>query len=367
MIQESAVLLDHAERNRVPQQLGAVMENQEVKWERYPGVATHPVVGCASLFCLTPVVSCEPAVLTIGFFDGVHRGHQHVIRHVIERASQYRARAVLVTFWPHPQHVLHSERPKPLLTTLQEKLELLATLGGLDTAVVMPFTRELARLTPREYLEVLRTHFQLRALIVGADFALGHHRAGDISWLQQAGKQGGFTVEALTLAAGNRRISSTHIRELIAVGHLEEAADLLGRPYTVVGPVSPGDSHYHKLGFPPANVLLDPMKVVPANGVYAVRVQLPGDERASRPAVAYIGRRPNSGEANPALVKVHLLDGQADLSSRQLRIEFIAWLREEWHFHSTQALHTQMRTDADRTRALVVRPPPGTSSLQTSS
>jgi riboflavin kinase/FMN adenylyltransferase len=327
---------------------------------------------------LTPVVPCEPAVLTIGFFDGVHRGHQHVIRHVIERASQYNARAVLVTFWPHPQHVLHPEKPKPLLTTLQEKLELLATLGGLDTAVVMPFTRELARLTPREYLEVLRTHFQLRALIVGADFALGHHRAGDIPCLQQAGKQGGFTVEALTLAVGNRRISSnSSCGESSHQQHTHSRTDRCGShrgsstsPWSALhrGRSShPRRQSSSRAWIPTANVLLDPVKVLPANGVYAVRVQLPDDERVSRPAVAYVGRRPNSGEANPALVEVHLLDVQADLSGRQLGIEFVAWLREEWHFHSTQALHTQMRTDADRTRALVAIPPPGISSLQTSS
>ncbi len=147
----------------------------------------------------------------------------------------------------------------------------------------------------------------------------------------------GFTVETLTLAAGISRISSTRIRELIAVGHLEEAVDLLGRSYTLVGTVIRGDSHHHELGFPTANVLLDPVKLLPANGVYAVRVQLPADERASRWGVAYVGRCPNSGEGNPVLVEVHLLDVQADLSGRQLGIEFVAWLREEWHFHSTQA------------------------------
>src|SRR5437867_1319434 len=111
---------------------------------------------------LTDVVSREPTVLTIGFFDGIHRGHQQLIHHVTDCALRQEARALLVTFWPHPQHVLHPERPKPLLTTLQEKLELLAGLGGLDTVLILPFTGELAQLTPREFLEVLRSHFQLR-------------------------------------------------------------------------------------------------------------------------------------------------------------------------------------------------------------
>lgn len=316
---------------------------------------------------LTELGSYEPAVLTIGFFDGVHRGHQQVIRRVTEYAFHQGSQAVLVTFWPHPQRVLHPEKPKPLLTTLQEKLEVLAVLGGLDTVVVMPFTAELAQLTPQEYLEVLCTHFQLRVLIVGADFALGHHRAGDITWLQHAGKALGFTVETLTIVEGKSRISSTRIRELVAVGHIEEAADLLGRPYTLVGTVIRGDSHHHGLGFPTANVLLDPVKLLPANGVYAVRVQLPGDERASRPGVAYVGRRLNFREEHPPRVEVHLLDVQVDLPDQRLVTEFVARLREERHFHSLQALQAQMRVDADQTRVLVAIPPPGTSSLQTSS
>src|SRR6266702_3755222 len=214
---------------------------------------------------LTDVLPPEPAVLTIGFFDGVHRGHQQVIRHVIDRASQQKAEAVLVTFWPHPQHVLSPEKPKPLLTTLQEKLSLLAALGGLDTVVVMPFTAQLAQLTPWEFLELLRTHFQLRALVVGADFTFGRNRAGDIAWLQQVGKELDFTVETLTLVAGEHRISSTRIRELITAGRIEEAGDLLGRPYTLVGTVVQGKGLGRELDFPTANLLLDPVKLLPAD------------------------------------------------------------------------------------------------------
>ncbi len=285
---------------------------------------------------LTDVLPPEPAVLTIGFFDGVHRGHQQVIRHVIDRASQQKARAVLVTFWPHPQRVLHPGKSKPLLTTLQEKLELLAALGGLDTAVVMPFTAELARLTPREYLELLRTYFQLRTLIVGVDFALGHNRAGDITWLQHAGKELGFTVETFTITAGDSRISSTRIRQLIAAGQVEEAAGLLGRPYTMSGMVIRGKRSSHRHGFPAANLLLDAVKLLPANGVYGVRVQVPGDERASRLGRAYVGRHVEAGEGNSVLVEVHLLDIQIDLYGQHLVIEFAARLGEELHFQSSQ-------------------------------
>jgi riboflavin kinase/FMN adenylyltransferase len=282
---------------------------------------------------LTDVVSCEPTVLTIGFFDGIHRGHQQVIHHVTDCTLRQEARALLVTFWPHPQCVLHPERPKPLLTTLQEKLELLAGLGGLDTVLIMPFTRELAQLTLREFLEVLRSHFQLRKLVVGADFALGHNRAGDITWLQHAGKELGFTVETFTITAGDSRISSTRIRQLIAAGQVEEAAGLLGRPYTMSGMVIRGSQRH---GFATANLLLDAVKLLPANGVYGVRVQVPGDERASRLGRAYVGRHVEAGEGNSVLVEVHLLDIQIDLYGQQLVIEFAARLGEELHFQSSQ-------------------------------
>ncbi len=297
---------------------------------------------------LSEIASYKPTVFTIGFFDGVHSGHQEVIRHVSERALQQGLQAVLVTFWPHPQSVLHPEKPKPLLTTLQEKLELLAALKGLDTVVVMPFTAQLAQLTPREYLELLRSHFQLRALVVGADFAFGHNRAGDIPWLQQAGQELDFTVETLALMAGENRISSTRIRELVAVGRIEEAADLLGRPYTVEGTVIQGEGLGRGLDFPTANLLLDPVKLLPADGVYAVYAQLPGDDRPWRPAVAYVGRVPSFGEENPSVVEVHLFDVQANLYGQQLVTEFVARLRGDRHFHSLEALQAQMRDDAEQ-------------------
>lgn len=297
---------------------------------------------------LTEIASYEPTVLTIGFFDGVHRGHQEVIRHVAAYALQQGLQAALVTFWPHPQHVLNPEQLKPLLTTLQEKLELLAGLEGLDMVVVMPFTAQLAQLTPWEFLELLRTHFQLRAVIVGADFAFGHHRAGDIAWLQQAGKELDFTVEALTVVAGEKRISSTRIRELITAGRVEEAATLLGRPYTVAGTVVKGKGRGRELGFPTANLSIDPVKLLPADGVYAVYVQLLGDDRPCRPAIAYVGSVPSFGAEHPRVVEVHLFDVQVDLYGQQLLAEFVAHLREDRHFHSLEALQAQMRDDADQ-------------------
>lgn len=194
---------------------------------------------------------------------------------------------------------------------------------------------------------------------MGADFAFGRNRAGDISWLKQAGNEFGFTVEAFTVSDDESRISSTRIRELISAGRIEKAAELLGRPYKLTGTVIQGKGLGCELGFPTANVLLDPVKLLPADGVYAVRVQLPGEERALRPAIAYVGRRPSFGEENPRVVEVHLFDVQADLSGQPLVTELVAQLREERHFHSLEALQAQRcsaRRASCRTRSSLRSP-----------
>jgi riboflavin kinase / FMN adenylyltransferase len=302
---------------------------------------------------LTDVTSHDPTVLTIGFFDGVHLGHQQLIRQMIDFASQEKARAVLVTFWPHPRNILRPEESIPLLTTREEKLELLAGLGCLDTVIVMPFTSELAQLTPQAYLGMLNKHFKLQGLIEGEDFTFGYNRTGTMTWLRGVGKEAGFAVRTINVVANGNRISSTRIREYIASGRVEEAAELLGRPYTLTGTVIHGDRLGRQLGYPTANLHLDPMKLLPANGIYAVRVQLPGNKRDWRPGVANIGVRPTFGEGNPLLVEVHILDTQCDLYGQHLAVEFVTWLRKELYFPSRETLQLQMASDVDRSRTLL--------------
>jgi riboflavin kinase/FMN adenylyltransferase len=302
---------------------------------------------------LADVTPRTPAVLTIGFFDGVHRGHQQLAHRTRELARQAGARAGLITFWPHPLAVLHPEQPLPLLMTLEEKMEQLAALGDLDLAVVMPFTPELARLSPEEYLALLGSRFDLRGLVEGSDFRFGHERVGDVTWLRRAGEAGGFAVESLAVDAGGERISSTRIRGLVDEGAVEEAAALLGRSYAVAGAVVEGDRRGRQLGFPTANLQLDPIKLVPANGVYAVRVALPGEARAQRPGVANVGVRPTFQTGSARLVEVHLLGADLALYGQRLVVEFVARLRDERRFPGPEALKAQIAADAERARALL--------------
>jgi riboflavin kinase / FMN adenylyltransferase len=302
---------------------------------------------------LAEIATREPAILTIGFFDGVHRGHQALVRRVSERAARESARAVLVTFWPHPLTVLQPDEPLSLLTMLDEKLERVGALGGLDLAVVLPFTTELSRLSPEQFLDTLRERFDVRGLVEGPDFAFGHNRAGDVSWLRRAGAARGFDVETLQVDAGGARISSTRIRDLIARGGVIEATELLGYPYMLTGEVIEGDQRGRLLGFPTANLRLDPVKLLPANGVYAVRVRLPADARPERPGVANIGVRPTIGEDNRRLLEVHLLDAQLDLYGQRLTVEIVARLRDEQRFPGLDALKAQIAVDADQARALL--------------
>ncbi len=302
---------------------------------------------------LADVTSYDPTVLTIGFFDGVHRGHQQLLRQMIDFASQQGARATLITFWPHPRNVLRPEEPIHLLTTREEKLSLFTEFEGLDTVVEMPFTLEMAQLTPREYLGLLSSYLKLQGIVGGSNFTFGHNRAGNMAWLRRYGQKAGLAVWTIGLAANGEVISSSRIREYIAAGRVEEAAKLLGRFYTLAGTVIQGDRRGRLLGYPTANLYLDEVKLLPANGVYAVRVQMPGNERDWRPGVANVGVRPTFGEGNQLRVEVHIFDIQRDLYGQQLTVEFVARLRDDIQFHSTEALQIEMATDVERARKLL--------------
>jgi riboflavin kinase / FMN adenylyltransferase len=293
-----------------------------------------------------------PAVLTIGFFDGVHRGHQALVRRTAERAAEAGGRAVLVTCWPHPRTLLGPVEPPQLLTVQEEKLERLRALGALDLAVVAPLADDLARLSPDAFLQRLRDRFDLRGLIVGADIAFGC-AGGDAAWLRRIGQSAGFPVDILEVDVGGLRVSSARIRDLVAAGGVEPAAHLLGYTYSLAGTVVEGDKRGRALGYPTANLWLDSAKLLPANGIYAVRVRLEGDARAGRMGAASVGVRPTFGEGNARLVEVHVLDADLDLYGQRLEAEFVAWLRPELRFSDVEALKAQMRADIERTRALL--------------
>lgn len=294
-----------------------------------------------------------PAVLTIGFFDGVHLGHQRLIERAGVLAAERGAAAVAVTFWPHPSAILRPQAAPPLLTTLAEKLRLLGELGRLDAAVVLPFDEERSRQSPEAFLDTLATFCRPVALVEGPDFAMGHKRAGDLAFLRAAGERRGFTVETYEERVDGERVSSTRARSLLRAGEAEAATRLLGRPYSLVGEVVEGDRRGRLLGFPTANLRLDARKLLPANGVYAVRVRLPGEAHATHPAVCNIGVRPTFGGEARLIVEVHLLDAAMDLYGLELAVEVVARLRDERRFAGVDELKAQIGADAERARALL--------------
>lgn len=301
----------------------------------------------------TGSVSLGPSALTIGAFDGVHLGHARLIERTAELARRQGMQAVAVTFWPHPLEVVRPEPSVELLAMLDERLDLFARTELLDTVVVVPFTQTLADSDAEAFLDMLVTFCEPRVLVEGADFALGKGRAGDIAFLQAAGERRGFAVETLDVRHDGERVSSTRIRSLVRDGNITDVTTLLGHPYIVYGEVVNGDHRGRLLGFPTANLRIDARKVLPGNGVYAVRVRLPGEQQATHPAVANIGVRPTFGGEPRLLVEVHLLDATFDLYGQRLDVEFVRRLRDERRFNGVAELIAQIATDAQQARDIL--------------
>lgn len=287
--------------------------------------------------------------LTIGVFDGVHRGHQEIIQQLTAGARSNGAPAVVLTFNPHPASVLAGREIK-LLTLPEERAEILFGLG-VDALIDLPFTRELAEHSAEDFMATLRQHLGLSHLLIGYDFALGKGRAGNFERLGQIGQELGYQVSAI---AAQRQadivISSTLIRQDIAAGEVARAADRLGRPYALSGTVIPGDGRGRTIGIPTANVDVSLQKAIPLNGVYACHALIDGQKQQ---AVVNIGLRPTftSGETLPR-VEAHLLNYAADLYGKTLRLEFIERLRGEQKFASIDALVSQIRADIERAKQL---------------
>ncbi|MGH2517538.1 MAG: bifunctional riboflavin kinase/FAD synthetase [Ktedonobacterales bacterium] len=294
-----------------------------------------------------------PAALTLGVFDGVHAGHRRLVARAAELAVAQGIHAVAVTFWPHPASTLRPADAPPLLTSLETRLALLAELGGLDAVVVQPFTPELAALEPEAYLDHLQRWCEPRVFVEGPDFALGRDRTGSLPYLREAGARRGFTVESVAVVEDGERISSSRVRNLLLEGRVEDVARLLARRYTLVGEVVEGDRRGRLLGFPTANLRVAANAALPANGVYAVRVRLPGESGAHHPAVANLGVRPTFGGEPRRLLEVHMLGVAMDLYGLELGVEWVARLREEKRFDGVDALKTQIALDAQRAADLL--------------
>lgn len=289
-------------------------------------------------------------VVTIGNFDGVHLGHQAVLRLVRERVKIHRGTVVVLTFDPHPLRVLAPEVELRFLSDPEEKLTLLEK-AGVDVVVRLPFTREFAAQTPEEFMvSVLREGLGTRELYVGQNFRFGKGREGTIRTLVEAGPRLGFVVQAISpVLIEGAPVSSTRIRDLVQEGCMAEATVLLGRPYVLKGRVVRGARRGGELGFPTANLLPPAGRVLPPDGVYATQLRVGNRVLA---AVTYIGTRPTFGDGS-RLIETHLLDEAQELYDREVAIAFYERLRGDQAFESADRLARQIADDVDRTRAIL--------------
>jgi len=288
--------------------------------------------------------------LTIGVFDGVHRGHQEILRQLTAGAHAIGAPAVVLTFTPHPAIVL-AGRDIKCLTTVDERAEIMFGLG-IDAVISMQFTHELAEHSAENFMADLKRQLGLQKLLIGYDFALGKNRAGNFERLAQIGSELGYDVNAVAaIRSDNGVISSTSIRAAINEGAVALAAARLGRSYMLSGVIIPGDGRGRTIGIPTANVDVSPEKAIPANGVYACRAVVDGQKYQ---AVVNIGLRPTftDGEAN-VRVEAHLLNYSNDLYGKTVRLEFIERLRGEQKFPGVDALVAQIHADIERAKQLL--------------
>ena len=293
-------------------------------------------------------------VCTVGTFDGVHRGHQLVLERLCARARELGLPSVLVTFDPHPLEIVNPAAAPPLLTVGDEKLEVLAE-SPLDYMVVLPFTKDLAAYGAAEFVDlVLRERLGLQELLIGHDHGFGRARSGDVRVLRSLGESRGFGVDVVPAVndSDGRPISSTVIRRALAGGDLTRAQDGLGRPYSASGIVEAGAGRGRTLGYRTLNIALPPSrKLLPPEGVYAVRVQSP---RGSFGGMMNLGPRPTFGESAMAL-EAHLFDAHADFYGMRVRLDFVERLRETRRFDSPEALRAQLDHDAVAARRALAR------------
>lgn len=297
---------------------------------------------------LDTIAHDDRSVLTVGTFDGVHLGHQAILRYLIERAERIGGAPTVVSFDPHPREVVTGEHV-PLLTTLDERAELLKA-HGIERFVVLPFTRDLSNLSPETYVEqVLIGTVGLREIVIGYDHRFGKDRAGDRATLERLGAEHGFTVDVIPeQLVRDQTVSSSAIRRRLRAGDVTGAAAMLGRPYALTGLVVRGDQRGRTIGYPTANLRVHgERKLVPALGVYAVRVERGGERLGG---MMNVGRRPTFETDGAVSVEVHLFDFAGDLYGERLRVHFVRRIRDEVKFDGVEALVARLREDEAESR-----------------
>ncbi len=296
-----------------------------------------------------------PTVVAIGVFDGVHRGHRAVLARVVENAHRRRLRTVALTFDPHPLEFLTPESAPKLLGSIEHRVELLWGCG-MEVVGVLPFL-QIRDLHPAVFAEeVLADRLAARRVVVGADFRFGHDRRGDVRLLAETGERLGFEVEPVSLVEGDGEVvSSSRIRGVLETGDVGEAGRLLGRPFELRGPVIHGDGRGAAIGFPTANIHIPDRLAIPRFGVYAVEAEWDGD---SGPAVVNLGIRPTFGESQRT-IEAHLIDRSVDLYGAEVRLRFVARIRDEMRFEGVEALVAQIEADVESARRLLGDKPDG--------
>lgn len=289
------------------------------------------------------------SIITVGTFDGVHRGHQDVLARLVARAAERSLPSVLVTFDPHPLEVVNPQAAPALLTVGDEKLEVIAE-SGVDYAIVVPFTAEFSRLSAEAFVTgVLRARYGMQELLIGHDHGFGRGRSGDIEVLRSLGAAEGFRVDVVppVAASDGRALSSTFIRRAIAGGDLARAALALGRHYSVSGRVVHGVQRGRELGYRTLNLPSpSPRKLLPPEGVYAVRAQT---HLGAFGGMMNLGGRPTFGD-NERSLEIHLFDADGDWYGRTVRVDFVARLRDTVRFADAAALVAQLRRDEEDAR-----------------
>ncbi len=288
--------------------------------------------------------------LTIGVFDGVHRGHQEIISALTKSSQKNGATSLVISFYPHPAAVLGKRENVKYLTLPEEKAEILGEMG-VDILLTYPFTPEIAAYSPKEFMAEIHTHANIKKLLIGYDFALGKNRIGDANYLDSLGLELGYTLQRFQpISSGRAIVSSSRVRDALVSGRVRDAHQFLARPYALRGFVIRGDGRGRKINVPTANIEVSAEKIVPKNGVYATWAILCGEKHL---AVTNIGIRPTfTPDRERANIETHILDFNQEIYGEELKLEFVERLRDEKKFGSVEMLLNQIAEDIEKAKEI---------------
>jgi len=291
------------------------------------------------------------SLLTIGVFDGVHAGHRYLLSKLRQRAAQRKLLSGVVTFNPHPQSVLHPNNRLPWLCDLDDRVRAFQELG-IEMIAVLTFTRQVAQMSARDFMNLLKNHLKMKGIVVGPDFTLGRGQEGDIGALRALGADMDFTIEVVpAFRIDGDVVSSTRIRRALLRGDMAKIKELMGRYFYLKGRVITSDKRGRTLGFPTANLDIAEQQALPGNGIYATITQV-GSKRF--PSATNIGTRPTFGEGT-RMVETYLLGFRGDLYGTEIRVEFVQKVRDEQRFPSAEELKIQMQKDVQEVEAILVK------------